>query len=464
MHTSHARLALVGFALTGLLAAAAPAASAAPTATPSPTPTPTPIASATATATPRTVATRTPAARPQAMPDYTGAKAGDIVDVRIGDVHPTQPSLGYDEVYYKLGRYSSLGKDKVNKKFADWCEASGLLDATAAQPNAVLSDPTTFTCALQPGQETAASKDLMKTVVIGPNNSLWLTDGHHTLTALSSLAGDGGMDMHIRLRVIGNLSNLSEADFWSTMVANKWTWLQTMTCPSVRPQDLPKTVGLGNFADDPSRGLLYFSRDIAYSADGAIPFQEFYWGAWIQQNHPELLTFDRTNFDTYQAQMLKVANLQVSLDPNAPVYGGYTAAQLSAFTALDTTELTKAQKPYSDKKPSKIAYMTQYKSTFPDRLVSPAVIPCAQAATPTPDPTAAPSVTPAPTTAPVPTVTAAPTAVPTATPTAVPTATATPAPKGPLAATGAETGPWSLVLAGGAVAGGAAMVARRRQR
>lgn len=37
---------------------------------------------------------------------YLCAKPGDIVDVRIGGGHPTQPSLGYNEVYYKLGRYT----------------------------------------------------------------------------------------------------------------------------------------------------------------------------------------------------------------------------------------------------------------------------------------------------------------------------------------------------------------------
>ena len=56
--------------------------------------------------------------------EYLCAKEGDLLDVRIGDVHATQPSLGYDEVYYKLGRYT-LGKDTINKKFDDWCEANG---------------------------------------------------------------------------------------------------------------------------------------------------------------------------------------------------------------------------------------------------------------------------------------------------------------------------------------------------
>lgn len=55
---------------------------------------------------------------------YLCAKPGDIVDVRIGDVHPTQPSLGYDEVYYKLGRYT-LGKDTINKKFATGARPPG---------------------------------------------------------------------------------------------------------------------------------------------------------------------------------------------------------------------------------------------------------------------------------------------------------------------------------------------------
>jgi hypothetical protein len=76
----------------------------------------------------------------EAAEQYLCAQAGDMVDVRIGDVLPTQPSLGYDEVYYKLGRYT-LGKDAINKKFDDWCEASGLVPAAWVNPGARLDDP-----------------------------------------------------------------------------------------------------------------------------------------------------------------------------------------------------------------------------------------------------------------------------------------------------------------------------------
>jgi len=56
------------------------------------------------------------------------AKPGDLIDIVLDELHPTQPSLGYDEVYYKLGRYRS-NKDELagnfNKRFDDWCEANG---------------------------------------------------------------------------------------------------------------------------------------------------------------------------------------------------------------------------------------------------------------------------------------------------------------------------------------------------
>ncbi len=291
---------------------------------------------------------------------YLCAKPGDIVDVRIGDVHPTQPSLGYDEVYYKLGRYT-LGKDTINKKFADWCEASGLLDAVAAQPDARLDDPSSFTCALQPGQETAASRALMKTVVIGAGGSLWLTDGHHTLTSFAEMP-DGGMDAHVRLLVAGNLSRLTRQDFWTAMKANKRVWLEDPAGQPVGVNKLPNTVGLANFANDPGRSLLYFARDIGYSA-GTVPFQEFYWGAWLRTTTPvDLSGWNPDDAASYLDAVTRTAYAQVALAKDGQVYGGFSAADLGALPAVNTKELAKLAKPLSDAKPGKIAYMEAYKA------------------------------------------------------------------------------------------------------
>jgi hypothetical protein len=46
---------------------------------------------------------------------YCTAAVGDLLDVTLGDLRPTQPSLGYDEVYYRLGRYT-LGAKPVQMK------------------------------------------------------------------------------------------------------------------------------------------------------------------------------------------------------------------------------------------------------------------------------------------------------------------------------------------------------------
>ncbi|WP_269767823.1 ParB-like protein, partial [Alcaligenes faecalis] len=36
---------------------------------------------------------------------YLDSKAGDVLKVRIEELRPTQAAIGYDQVYYKLGRW-----------------------------------------------------------------------------------------------------------------------------------------------------------------------------------------------------------------------------------------------------------------------------------------------------------------------------------------------------------------------
>ena len=314
------------------------------------------------------------------------APVGELLDVRIGDVHPTQPSLGYDEVYYKLGRYDAeLSKDAINKNFADWCEANGQEDAASAQPDATLTDPSTFTCTVPVGSETAATIEPMKTVVIGPSGVLYLTDGHHTLT---SFLENSGPDVHVRLRVLGNLSGLSETDFWAAMQADKWTWLRDVNGDAITPAQLPANVGLSNFEDDRFRSILYFARDIGYSADGAVPFQEFYWGTWLRTRTD--IPVGAWNQDDWAASLALVKQLtqaQVALGAGTVVdpQSGYTAGDLSVRAswndgkAESKGEWAKLAKPYSDAKPGKLAYMTEYRA----RHVTPAPTAPAAPAAPT---------------------------------------------------------------------------------
>ena len=50
------------------------------------------------------------------------ARVGDLIDVTLGDLHPTQGAIGYDQIYYKLGRYEL----QPDKKFDDFCADEGL--------------------------------------------------------------------------------------------------------------------------------------------------------------------------------------------------------------------------------------------------------------------------------------------------------------------------------------------------
>jgi hypothetical protein len=300
---------------------------------------------------------------------YLCAKPDDLVDVRIGDVHATQPSLGYDEVYYKLGRYT-LGKDVINKKYDDWCEANGQVQAATVSPNARLNDPRTFTCALPVGQETPESIAAMKTVVIGPLGSLYLTDGHHTLTSFYEMP-DGGPNMHMRLRVLGNLSRLSPPSFWAQMDRNKWVWLRDPAGNPVNVTALPAGVGLANFADDKYRSLLYFSRDIGYTP-GSLPFQEFYWGSWVRDARPvDLSGWNQNDAASYLDAVKRLSVAQTALPANTVIDNGFTATDLgvlplwNAGEAGDAGEFAKLSKPYSDAKPGKVAYALAYKASLP---------------------------------------------------------------------------------------------------
>lgn len=85
----------------------------------------------------------TPSTQPQDQRDqrFLNAKAGDILQAQIADLIPTQGAVGYDQIYYKLGRWqgdwnrqtwqadptnqlSYLNKT-IGKKFSDYCEAIG---------------------------------------------------------------------------------------------------------------------------------------------------------------------------------------------------------------------------------------------------------------------------------------------------------------------------------------------------
>jgi hypothetical protein len=70
---------------------------------------------------------------PQANERFCAAGVDDLLDIRLDELKPTQPSLGYDEVYYRLGRYT-LGAGAADQLLDQWCATNGQEGLESATP------------------------------------------------------------------------------------------------------------------------------------------------------------------------------------------------------------------------------------------------------------------------------------------------------------------------------------------
>lgn len=319
------------------------------------------------------VATCSPNAHASTQARYLCAQPGDLIDVTLGDLHPTQAILGDDEVYYKLGRYR-LHKDEAagafNKRFDDWCEANGQGAAASVSGDARLDDSSTFTCTVPRGAETPDTIAPMKTAVIGPGGRLYLTDGHHTFTSFLE-SPDGGPDTQVRVRVTGNLAGLSPSAFWRAMKDNRWVWLRDENDQPLTVDQLPAHLGLANFHNDPSRGLVYFTRDIGYVVpDDAPEFLEFYWGSWLRDHgFADLSGWDLNDRSSYLDLVKQASQAMAAVDDSDVINpDGTTAGEVGKIgtwndgKAADKGEFAKLSKPITDARPGKIAYALDFKA------------------------------------------------------------------------------------------------------
>lgn len=321
---------------------------------------------------------------------FLNAKAGDVIEVEIADLIPTQGAIGYDQIYYKLGRWQGdwnrptwqsdassqltyLNKT-IGKKFSDYCEtigAKGRDDFTTLQQlkAATLSQINSFGCSEQPGTELAD----LKTVVVGYDGRLYLTDGHHTMSQLRELP-DGGASLKVWVRVVENDSNLKTADaFWNKMVTDGRVWLRNGQNQPILYTQLPQNLGLKSVSnpngmeESQHRSLMYFLRDIGYSKpEKATDFLEFLWQDWFENQAKlglvkplsfyhldpkqyavsDVLASTTLNKDltlsgsatSYTAAVANYAVLMGTTSPQTLIYQNYTAADLGALALVKNAD------------------------------------------------------------------------------------------------------------------------------
>jgi hypothetical protein len=357
-------------AATGTASASAPAAASAST----PASASAPAAASTASAAAPDAASSADAVTTPQAGKWATASAGQMLDVALGDLHPTQAALGYDQIYYKLGRYEL----DPTKKFDDFCADEGLAGLVKGTSSAAstLTDAATYTCTTT----DTAQRDttVLNPVVIGPNgDSLYLTDGHHGLSTYYEVP-DGGPALHVHVLVKDNLSAYSGTAFWAEMQNRGYTRLKDANGQAITADKLPAGLGLKlGMQNDVYRSLVYFTRDIGYSKPTpSTDFLEFYWADWLRATFPltgyTLTALGATDPDPATAgtgYLNAVWNASLKMVASTdPVIDGKTGAQLGRLAQINAGkkynkgDFGDLLQPMTASKPGKIAYALDYKA------------------------------------------------------------------------------------------------------
>ncbi|MGF1695659.1 ParB/Srx family N-terminal domain-containing protein [Vibrio lamellibrachiae] len=281
----------------------------------------------------------------------TDVTQGDVIQVELGDVIPTQPSVGYDQVYYKLGRFE---QDK-KKLFDEICEANGQRGlASFDKKTSIAHDSTTFECK----EEVGAREKDMKTIVIAPNGDYYLTDGHHTFNVFWTMT-EGGNDFPVHVVVEKDYRDLSNmAAFWDSMITDGNTWLFDSEGKPITPARLPISLGLENFQNDQYRSLMYFSRDVGWNkSEQPVPFLEFYWSKEVRQEI-NLNDYDLTTVPGYTEAITDVSHFLLSLETDNVGDSNRTPEQMGQFSEFNQKGLDKLMREGK----GKVTYSLQYKT------------------------------------------------------------------------------------------------------
>lgn len=277
------------------------------------------------------------------------AKSTDIIQLRLSDLRPTQAIVGFDQIYYKLGRFQYDPK----KLFDEICEVNGqqgVADIPAtAEPHVAAS----FSCK----QPIASLPQDMKTVVLGPDDHYYLTDGHHTFNVFWQMP-KGGPDFKVQVRIAKDYRHLkSMADFWQTMAAEGQVWLSDQEGKAITTAELPSGLGLAGFADDPYRSLMYFSREVGWDKpQEAVPFLEFYWANELRKGIV-INDLDLDNAAGYGQAIEASSRYLLAVNTDDVGGSGKSAAAMGRFADFQQAGLDKLLK-----KDGKLDYLLRYKT------------------------------------------------------------------------------------------------------
>lgn len=376
-----------------------------------------------------------------------------VVPLRLDQIKPTQPAVGHDQVLNKVSQFDgtlwplfatefeqelagliSEGSDIFSndqKLFEDVSSASGR-GINNVQRDGDPQDPTSFTVTDDMGEQIEISGDgieYINTVVKAPDNTFYLTDGHHTSNTFA-LMERGGINSQMYFVLDKDLSNISDAnqngsamdEFWIRMANEKDAWLKVLNTgeagysflPGVSGNiktgevkninldtfnsAMPNQFGLEYFFNDPYRAAFNFIRGISWDKPSDAPnYLEFFWSEELQESinsqpsldlHTDASPYDLNDLEDYRNAMAAIASWQASLSDDELIgTSGRTALEMGLKEIESGTELnnkidklvvsTKTLNPENSDaaregtesilRPGNIGYIWAYRSTANDQ-------------------------------------------------------------------------------------------------
>jgi len=201
----------------------------------------------------------------------------NVIRLTLGQIRPTQSVIAHEQVNYKL----SLYQQQPATLFADLCQNSGWGKKVTFNQTSKANQPASFQC--QKAGKKTRRFDELKTVVRGPDEQYYLTDGHHAFSTFFDMP-DGGADLQVDVLLLNAEVGTDMSSFWQKMQQLGYAWLYDAAGKSVNGAAMPEQLGRASLANDPYRAALYFLRDTSWlKPDPAIPFVEFYWAQHLRQ-------------------------------------------------------------------------------------------------------------------------------------------------------------------------------------
>ncbi|MCH4168476.1 MAG: LPXTG cell wall anchor domain-containing protein [Streptococcaceae bacterium] len=234
------------------------------------------------------------------------AKAETRYDVPISDIHPTQASVGKAQIAAKiLGYLDETQASLTEDYFKDFNDDNGYSKGNYLVNGQALKDKSLYSSASIrqsiPSAEVIEGNLPKVPVIIGPNGSLYATDGHHGSTTYLYLYNQYGLGSDkINVEIIADYSSLTTEAFYQTLINNNQFFSKAFNVNSGKYEafDLSKIATNmipSQFANDPFRSLAYFWRKSAIDKDlVSVNFAEFYLGEFLTETGE----FQNLSFET----------------------------------------------------------------------------------------------------------------------------------------------------------------------